>query len=328
MDTHVYWNVLEPQRSELMYKISQYQLNAFLTDLTAGTISGYNLTNFFTELSSYVTKVMYFPIDVDKFAIVPSATSPDIIMGNKSFSYENTPINFMLEKTKYFEFTPSRNFNNFLDFAPYTRYRLYIPYFPIIDLDPQVIYGHTVECYLSLDFRNGKFKTFIYLDDTELIESRETNIGIEISIGKSNEDDIRRNNVLQSISMLGSLVTMGVGVATENPLAIGAGVGMVTKSVTGAIANNVSRLTGYQGGNGSITELSVDKNPKIIIERPQNVNAPDRSLKGAPCRKNKVLNTLSGYTEIGNINFDPNGEDIYNDEMTELIELLHAGVIL
>ena len=316
-----------PERSELICKISEYQLHRFLTDLTAGTITGYNLTNFFTEMSSYVTKAMYIPIDVDKFGnFLPS--SPDIVMGNKAFAYENNELQYMYSYVKYFEFTPSRNFNNFLDFAPYTRFRLYIPYFPIIDLDPQVIYGHTVECYLSLDFRNGKFKTYIYIDDTELIESRETNIGIEISIGKSNEDDIRRNNVLQSISMLGSLVTMGVGVATENPIAIGAGVGMVTKSVTGAIGNNISRLTGYQGGNGSVTELSVDKNPKIIIEQPQNVSVPQLSIKGGVCRKNLALSGVTGYTEIGQIIFNPNNSDIYNDEINEITELLRDGVIL
>ena len=327
MDNHNYLNITMPQRSEIIYKISQTTLNTFLTDLTAGTISGYNLTNFFTEMSSYVTKIIYFPVDTTKFANwLPTGTS--IVMGNKSFSYSNNELQYMYTYVKYFEFSPSRQFNNFLDFAPYTKYHLYIPYFPLIDLDPQIIYGHTVECYLSLDFRNGKFKCYIYIDNTELIESKETNIGIEISVGKSNEDDIRRNNVLQSISMLGSLITMGVGVATENPLAIGAGVGMVTKNVTTAIANNVSRLTGYNGGNGSITELSVDKNPKIIIERPQNVISPSLSLKGAPCRKNLALSGVSGYTEIGQINFNPNGADIYNDELNEIIDLLHAGVIL
>ena len=42
----------------------------------------------------------------------------------------------------------------------------------------------------------------------------------------------------------------------------------------------------------------------------------------------KDLSTLSGFTQVGSIEFKPNGEDIYNDEINEIVSLLQAGVIL
>ena len=39
------------------------------------------------------------------------------------------------------------------------------------------------------------------------------------------------------------------------------------------------------------------------------------------------MSTLSGYVEIGEIHFDPKNADIYQDEITEIVELLQKGVI-
>lgn len=327
MDSRTYSDVMEPTRSELLWVISTATLQTFLRDLTNGTISGYGVPSFFHDMASYVTKVMYYPIKISPFVTLQSGT---LVMGGLSLPSYNVQYDTSGYKTnvKFFSFTPTRFFNNFLDYAPYTQYTLFVPYFEKIVLDPVAIYGHSVDGYISIDFTKGKMRLYIYLDDAILLDSKVTQLGIEISLGKTNAEEINRSNVLQSISLMGSLIGLAVGVATENPMAITGGVALATKSVTTAMANNVSRLTSYTGGSGDRTELSIDKRIRLIIERPQNVTIPDASLKGKPLMTNVALSGLSGYTEIGDIHFNPSGENIFNDEINEIIDLLKSGVIL
>ena len=180
---------------------------------------------------------------------------------------------------------------------------------------------------MSLDTHTGRATFYIYADSV-LIESRTCQIAINLPWGKSNEQEQQRNNLLQLISSIGSVISTGVGVGTGNPTAVVGGVALATKTITTAIQNNVDILTGYNGGNGGRDGLCCDKTIKLIIQRPKNPTIPDGSLKGYPLMENYPLDSLTGYTEIGNIHFHPFGYDIYDDEMNEIIDLLRSGVVL
>ena len=332
VDKRIYGELQAVRRSEIVQFISSSVLQTFLTDLTSGTVSGYALADFLNNKSEWVSKILYLPIDYEKF--IPSGsplTTGYLFMGNHQYTdyvVKEMGTVGQLFQIKYFSYTPVRTHGNFLDFEQYTSIQIYVPYFQTITLNPRIVYGHTVDGYLSLDFHTGRLTLYIYIDDTELIETRSTNIGIEISIGKSNVEDIRRNNILQSISLMGSVATIGLGVATDNPIAIGGGIGMATRNLTSALENNVRHNKGYQGGSGDRTELSVSKDIVVIKQTVKQARYPDVTLKGKPLERNYLLSTMTGYTEIGYINFNPNGEEIMDDEITEIENLLRTGVIL
>ena len=50
--------------------------------------------------------------------------------------------------------------------------------------------------------------------------------------------------------------------------------------------------------------------------------------QGLPCNIYGDLSGFSGYTEIGEIHFDPMNEIIYTTEVDEIVSLLKTGVIL
>lgn len=323
-------------RSEKVYVLSDSTVNQFFTDLTNGTISGFGVANFFMQTSDYVTKLHYIPIDISKFAYGGLHTGGSIILGNKTltdYSFD-TPVvsGEWLPSIKLFETgTITRTLNNYLDYEPYTKIKIYVPYFETIDLPLELVYGKTVCGYVSLDVRTGRYVLYLYTNDgtvERLFASRETNIAIEVSIGKTNAEEIKRNNVLQSISMIGSVIGLGVGAYSGNPLITAGSVGMLTKNVTQAINNNVNHLTSVKGGNANRTELSVDKHIYLIKEVPQNVRYPNYALKGGVCKKNLSLSGVTGYTEIGEIHFNPSNVEIFDDEINEIIDLLRSGVIL
>ena len=108
----------------------------------------------------------------------------------------------------------------------------------------------------------------------------------------------------------------------------GAGIALAGKTIINAMNDNVDRLVSYDGSQGDATMMAINKDIVGIYEMPQQVVYPSAHLVGKPCRQTLSLATLTGFTKVGEIHFDPQGEKIFQDEMDEIVNLLHAGVIL
>ena len=299
-----------------------------LWDLLHGNISGYTLSNFFQNDSDYVTKMMYFPFLLDNFCVTTPVATGTFKIGKTDYSLPasqtvGSSLKFK-EYVKWFEISSSTH-NNFYDYEPYTHIRLYVPFFDIIEIPCKRFYNGIIG-YISLDVSSGKATLFIESSGT-IIHTATAQVGIPLTLGSSNEQEQQRNNVLQGISLVGSLAGLAGGIAMGNPLIAVGALGLGASAVTKALANNVDRLT-VKGATGSRDMLGTDREIEVIIETVKNVKRPNIALKGYPCGDNKTLSSLSGYTEVGEINFNPSDVPIYDDEVTEIVSLLKSGVIL
>lgn len=298
----------------------------FLNDaIMDGTINGYSVSGLFQNSNDYIVSMDFYPLNMNFFTT--TTTTTNIKLGKVSTTLTAYDMGTNKSYVEIFSTSITRHFNNFLDFEPFTTITLYVPFFDKFNINPVLLYGKTIKGYMSLDTHSGRATFSIYADDV-LIDTRSSQIAINIPWGKSNEQEQQRNNILQLISTIGSVVSTGVGVASGNATAVVGGVALATKTLTTAIQNNVDALTGYTGGSGGRDGLCVDKTIRWIIVRPQNATFPDVSLRGKPIMSNYTLSSLSGYTEIGEIHFNPSNEDIFNDEINEITELLKSGVIL
>lgn len=320
-------------RSAQAFMLTFTSCNLFLKDLFRGDISSndYAVTDFFQENSDYLEKIYYFPIEVTALLYGNFSTPTTLGLGKKDCNYLTYEIT-ALKNVELFSLNVSRIHNNFLDFAPYTTIKLYVPYFPLIELNPKKVYGYTIKGYLRLDIWSGKLGLFIEQVDSQsnvnLIYSNTVPIGIEVPIGKSNAQEVQRNNLLNAISFIGGIGALTLGAMSENPIVSTAGIGLITKTAVKTLSDNVEHLSGYVGGDGSRVEVACDKHIKLIVETPKDITVPDVALKGGVCKQNLSLSTVTGYTEIGEIHFNPSGYDIYDDEISELTDLLRNGVIL
>ena len=140
------------------------------------------------------------------------------------------------------------------------------------------------------------------------------------------------NSTNMILSMLGSALSIGVGVMAKNPVAIAGGVMGGTK----AIAHNVNQnlmmfdkaVTSFGSGDGAIHSplaVAVRKSYHIAITQTESVY---KHLNGLPYNSYQVISTLSGYIEIGDIHFDAKGYNIYSSEIDEIVALLKNGVII
>ena len=313
----------------------------FLNDIISGSITNYSITDLFQDDSTYVTKAMFFPFNLTMlFDYTLLSNSSVIYLGKKDVSASSyvsdayNQVAYISGNTttanaeKWFEISVSRNFNNFLDFNPYTKIFIQVPFFGRVEINPIDAYKGTITGYLMVDIRTGYATLYLQDKDDVTIETKRTKVAVDISIGKTNAEEIQRNNLLQSISLISQIGMVAASAASGNAVSSGVAIGIASKTASDMINNNVSRLTSVtSGGDGRDLQVQ-DTSIYVIIEQPQNIKAPSKTLKGGVYNQNSFLNSLHGYTEIGEIHFNPSNNVIYDDETNEIIQLLRNGVIL
>ena len=318
-----------PPLSETWYACTSSTASSFIDALLNGTVSNFSQVGFVQNDSDYVQKIAYYPILVEEFVPTGQSATGNIKIGTVTTTYQAK----WLFKTKtYVQIFSSTNakatrtFNNFLDFEPYTTFSIYVPFFESIDI-PCIDMYKGINGFMSVDFTSGTATLYITTSTGVPLITRNCVIATELPLGATNRQEQQRNNVLQMISLAGSIAGTVVGVASGNPLITAGSIGLGVKNVTQYLQNNVDKYSG-RGGNGHKDTMACDKNIIIYKETVQNPKLPDAHLVGRPLNENKLLSTLSGFTKVGEIHFDPKGADIYGDEISEIVTLLQNGVIL
>lgn len=325
MDNRTY-NIYKPTNSAYQYIISESSLNLFISKLVDGTITQFDVQGFFQNNNDYVSSITFFPFNIS--FLVSTGTAQTIVIGKAQTTISANPITSQNAYVQIGSFTRSRRYNNYLDFSPYTKMTLCVPFFEPIEIDTRLIYGNTMYIYLSIDSLTGKGTIYVTQNaNGRIVATKSAQLGIVVPLGKSNEQEQTRNNILQGISLIGSLGSLVFGASTGNGLAIAGGLALTTKTATTLIQNNIDAITGYQGMQGSRDGLCVDKTIRIIEEYPDVISVPDVNIMGKPCMKNVTLSSCSKFTRVQQIHFNPMNESIYQDEIQEIVSLLKDGVI-
>ena len=322
---------------EYKYAMDHTTFLQFTKDIITGAINWTSLTDFFSNNDEYVMKAMFLPLNLESTGIGWIASNKTNTMSIGQTTFDLTQGIFTTYNVKevwdyqinyeWFSFKPTRSHNNFLDFEPYTKFTLQCPFFEKIELNPILIYGKTIKGDLQLDLNSGHATLYIYADGV-LLDSKSCQLGINLPLGSTNMTERERNQILQAISVIGGIGATAVGVASGNPLITAGGVAGMTSTVVKGLSTNVDHLKSYKGGSGIRDMLCVDKTIYLIKETVQNVTRPSASLVGRMLNEDKTLSSITGYTEVDDIHFNPSNYDIYDDEIREIEELLKSGVIL
>ena len=239
-------------------------------------------------------------------------------------------------------------YNNFLDYAPYTKMYLFLPYIGYVNLDVNLIKRNigTGEVYLSvnyaIDFDTGKCTSYILgarainTDNTLvsplLIDMKEGVIGFEIPLGRTNASEIAKGYLTTGLTAIGGAVATALTGGYALPLAVS------TFVSSSASLINSSQQHVQKGTIGTIKNaFCTTQAPFILVERPQPVNISKddnnnnvyaiASLKGKPCGLKARLSLISGFTKVESVHLE-NFTNATEDELQEIETLLKTGVIL
>ena len=217
-----------------------------------------------------------------------------------------------------------------VDFAPTTKYKLWLPFYGYIDLDINFFYHSNITVKYLLDYHTGKATIQVgtsTLKGGELNNiyfSETTQVGQEVPLSYDNSRDIARNNLTTTVSFGGSLLSSIFG----GQFGVAAGIGGATRTINSIVSNNVKHMTTGKI-NGELNLMRNNMRPFIMVTY-RNTSVSDidtyKSLNGLPLEECKSLSELTGYTEVGDIHL----ENIIatQEELDRIDTLLKEGVIL
>ena len=134
------------------------------------------------------------------------------------------------------------------------------------------------------------------------------------------------------LGLVSSALSIGVGVATENPLAIVGGLLAGTKTVVSTVNAQAQIFDRAQISFGSSNGCLYAPKEFMILRSYRKKKVGTDSLfthmQGLPYNKYTSISSMTGYVEIGEIHFNAGNESIYQVEIDEIVSLLKNGIIM
>lgn len=210
---------------------------------------------------------------------------------------------------------------NAIDYEPYTKFKIFLPYIGYKDLATNEIMNSTVELSYRIDLFTGDCVALIKI--TKDIGDTKLNSVLYQFTGHAGSDiPFSANNMA---SMLSDTIQ---GMAAMALAAKGGSARLASSAVNSAM--NVMGDAGNYEHGGSATagtnNLTI-RQPYIIIERPI-LQIPQKftAYKGLPYNYYTRLDDISGYTEVEEIQFVSG--TCTDSEKKAIVQLLKDGVIL
>lgn len=208
----------------------------------------------------------------------------------------------------------------YLDYSPYTKIQLYLPYCGTHSLDIDDIMGRSINVTYHIDILSGSCVAFVKSSGKGLnsvLYEFSGNVSTQIPVTGENFSRLVQT-AISSVASLGSTVATG---GLSAPMAI---------STIGSLANNVANSkpeierSGSMSGSAGL--MGIQK-PYLILTRPkQCIPKNVQKFKGFPSMKFQKLSDVKGFTIISEILLK--NITASDEEISEIKNLLKEGVIL
>lgn len=211
---------------------------------------------------------------------------------------------------------------SFMDYSPYTKISLYLPYIGIHQLSADDIIGGSIHVVYNIDVLSGACGCFVEHSTRGVLYSYNGSCITNIPLTSVNFSSAIQNAVSAVCSGVGIIAGMATGAA---PVTAMSAAGLLNSAANTALNSKPSvQRSGSLGGSAGI--LSIQK-PYVIIERP-NVSVPASVQNFVGQTSNITLNlgACHGFTMCEHVHI--NGINATSEEIKEIEALLKEGVIL
>lgn len=244
---------------------------------------------------------------------IPSGGTREVKVGNIS-----TGISLTVASTQFVEVDcGSINVNEYwgayLDYEPYTKVQIFLPYIGTRPISVDEIMGKTVRVVYHVDILTGACCCFVKCGESVLY-TYNGQCSIPIPITSANYTSIV-NGVISVAASVGSLVATG---GASAPTAVSA----IASSAVNQMKPQIEKSGSISGSAGVLNMQT----PYLILIRPrQALPSKQNEFIGYPSLVTVQLTKLSGYTEVQSIHLD--NIPATQEELAEIESLLKGGVI-
>lgn len=241
---------------------------------------------------------------------------------------------------------------DYLNYSPYSKYQLFLPYKGWIDLDPSMCLGKDIAICYAMDPTDGSATVYVSTRELDegslasdpykgnLIYSGICQLGIKMSFASTNARELTDQKISATTSLvlseIGSVIGIAGGVAAMNPVVVAGGVaggiGAVTKYGVSQIAQHQTAQATLGGGEMGFyapqTAILRESHQEPSLDDDESISAFWRKL-GRPYARTVALSDLkgTGFANFSNIllsGFDSS----FSAEVNSIIDYLQKGVIL
>lgn len=207
-------------------------------------------------------------------------------------------------------------YNNFLDYSPYTKVSIYLPFIGICQLNVDDIMGATISveyrcelisgtCLATVKVKRGILNTVLYQFSGSM--------GLQVPVSGANFMQVYKS-VIETIGATAGAIYSG-----------GASMSLLGNAINNSLSAKpeITRSGGMGGNSGFLGTMQ----PYIIIERPQ-TSIPNSfvSTNGIVSNVTATIGSVAGYCKIMSANL--NSIDCTQEEKTEIQELLESGIFV
>lgn len=364
VDTNTYSNTTDFRNIDLVSGTNQYILNglavtelqtklydifASWADVSYAEVMGKVTKDFLvSEPIQSIVSLYAFP-----FSPTHSNTTTTVKLGNNDTGITAyTPS----KMTEFIEFNGANIFPRFgdcfLDYEPYTRYEVYIPFCGTVKLNAADILGHTLNVKMAVDLVTGVCTGYIMADNL-CIETVTGTCGVQLPISGLDTATINANivsaNIRQksadssaSAALLSTFTPSGLGSAVSNPFSLADKLKQSELSIQQANYDltHIPANPHSIGAASPLTGWCSDLNARLLIYYPtgdaiDSGNPPTTMPKlndltdyahttGFATLDVATISNYEGFVQVSTI--DLSGIAATDTELSEIRSLLQSGV--
>lgn len=224
----------------------------------------------------------------------------------------------------------SYNFGNkfstfkFLNYSPYSDFKLYLPYHGFVDIDVSVFQGHSLDVKAVYDYMTGTITYMIYSDNTWLVNTYTAKMAVDLSVSLQTKND-RDSAIFGNVSnAVAGVMSAGASVASGNPIGLVMGAQALVQQTHSAPFKAMGQV-------GEMGAFYTPQRCKVLIRRP--VPTTPETYNQNVGRQAYYSTTLAklkgkGYTKCINPRLKFTKTIPLADEEEKINQLLSEGVYL
>ena len=299
-----------------VFKPSISQIQALGNYLWSNAFDVNTLKKLFSDPMEAIIGVSIVPINP------PAAGSKSVKIGDVDTGISMPYISRQFVEKDLGTITIDPYIGSFMDYAPYTKIDIYLPYVGFRTLDPADVMGCTLNIKYIIDVITGGCNAVINVSGKGAIYQFNGSCIANIPLSAINYSGAIQN----AVSAIGSGITTAVGVASgQAPLAAMGVAGLATQAANTAV--NTKEHIQRSGSMGGAAGLCSVQFPYVVIERPRlSTPAGYNRFIGNTLNVTMKLQDCHGLTMVESIHLD--NVLCTDEERNELLNLLKEGVIL
>ena len=293
-------NVAYPVRC---YRLSRANVSA---------LHGYLWSNdFITNLPKLFSDPFSAIVGIQAIPYISPAEESNIIIGTLDTGIVSNKVTLYYVTIDLGSIDVTEYWQNFLDYQPYTRLKLFLPYIGIVDLPTDLFMNNSVAVKYRIDIVSGACVAIVSNRDN-IICTFTGNCSTKIPLSNNDHSNAIGNTLVGIAGLAGS-------VATGNAV--------------GAVANTASIVAGLKeriqisGSLSTAHGILINDKPFLMIERPDTeIPKNYAGLKGYTSNISMKLSETTGFTKIADIKLD--GLSCTDAEKEELLNMMQNGIYL